>query len=163
MIIDTQRWRVRTGSRTYEAASTLRQMGADPQLAYDFLKDTFDEFSLKSAVMSASERYDHGVVIVPFTEQSISRTMISQVADDLLSIQGVQAAFVIADTGSDTNISARSDGTINVQRIMEKLGGGGHLTSSAVQRDDRNVIEMKQELLAAIEEYFKEDTDESHT
>ncbi len=163
MIIDTQRWRVRTGARTYEAASELRKMGADPQTAYDYLKDSYDEFALKSSIMSASERLPGGIMIAPVSERGVSRSMISQVADSLLSIQDVNAAFVIADNEKgETCISARSNGTINVQRIMEMMGGGGHLAAAALQRPKSSVEALRTELISTLDKYFKEEkSDES--
>ncbi len=162
MIIDTQKWRVRTGSRTYDAASVLRKYGADPQVAYDWLRDTFDEFTLKSMAMAAAQRFDNGVVIAPIKDKNITRSLMSQVADTLMGIQGVQATFVIALSGSDTCISARSAGRINVQRIMEMMGGGGHMTAAAVQKPKTTVDAVRAELLTCIDRYFKEETtDES--
>ena len=164
MIIDTQKWRVRTGSRTYDAASALRQYGADPQDAYDWLRDTFDEFSLKSMVMATAERHSNGIIIAPVKERQLSRSIMSQVADSMLQIQGVEASFVIAVSGGDTCISARSSGKINVQRIMEAMGGGGHLTAAACQKPKSSVDQVRGELLTAIESYFREEhTDESDT
>ena len=163
MIIDTQRWRVRTGARTYEAASELRKIGADPQKAYDYLKDTYDEFALKSSVMSNSEKLPGGIMIAPVSERGVSRSLISQVADSLLSIQDVNAAFVIADNEKgETCISARSNGSINVQRIMEMMGGGGHLAAAALQRPKTTVEALRTELISTLETYFKEEkADES--
>lgn len=163
MIIDTQNWRVRTGARSYEAASELRKMGADPQIAYGYLKDTYDEFVLKSAIMAESRRLPGGIMVAPVRERGVSRTMISQVADSLLSIQDVNAAFVIADNErGETCISARSNGSINVQRIMEMMGGGGHLAAAALQRPKSSVDALQKELIQTLDTYFKEEkTDES--
>ena len=164
MIIDTQNWRVRTGSRTYEAASYLRQNGANPQLANQYLKDTFDEFALKSIALANSERYEHGIIIAPVKGKTMTRSLMSQVADNLLNIQGVNGAFVIADSDKETCISARSNGKINVQVIMESMGGGGHLTSAATQRELMDIDALKEELLVALNNYFEEEaTDESNT
>ena len=163
MTIDTDHFHVRTGSRTYDACSVLRQYGADPQMANDFLKDTYDEFNLKSKVVAGAEQYSGGIIIAPYEGGTMTRSLMSQVADTLLDIQGVQAAFVLAN--SDTNetcISARSSGAINVQAIMEKMHGGGHMTAAAMQRSKTNLKTVKAELINAIEEYRKEeDTNES--
>ena len=163
MIVDTQNLHVRTGSRTYEAASALREYGADPQRCYGYLKDTFDEFATKSAVANQAESYDHGIVISCVTDKSLTRSLMSQVADSLLSIQKVEAAFVIAkDENGMTSISARSAGRINVQVIMEKMGGGGHMTAAAMQRQKAAIADVKAELLDKINEYWKEEeNDES--
>lgn len=158
MIVDTNRWRYRTGSRTYDAASALRKMGADIQMANEFLKDSYTEFEIKSAVTAQSEKYDHGVVIAPVKDRVITRSLMSQVADNLLNIQDVQAAFVIANTGdNETAISARSTRAVNVQVIMERMHGGGHMTAAAMQRSRCSIDDLKQELLQTIDQYFKEE------
>lgn len=165
MTIDTRKWRERTGVRTYDAASALRKLGADPQVAYDYLKDTYDEFVLKSAIMNASERYPDGIVIAAVENEKITRSIMSQVADSLLSIQDVKAAFVIAQDKSTgiNSISARSNGEINVQVIMEAMHGGGHMTAAATQRKDATVKELKEELINIIEQQKKEAEDESNS
>lgn len=165
MTIDTRKWRERTGVRTYDAASALRKLGADPQVAYDYLKDTYDEFVLKSAIMNASERYPDGIVIAAVENEKITRSIMSQVADSLLSIQDVKAAFVIAQDKSTgiNSISARSNGEINVQAIMEAMHGGGHMTAAATQRKDATVKELKEELINIIEQQKREAEDESNS
>ena len=165
MTIDTRKWRERTGVRTYDAASALRKLGADPQVAYDYLKDTYDEFVLKSAIMNASERYPDGIVIAAVENEKITRSIMSQVADSLLSIQDVKAAFVIDQDKSTgiNSISARSNGEINVQAIMEAMHGGGHMTAAATQRKDATVKELKEELINIIEQQKKEAEDESNS
>ena len=165
MTIDTRKWRERTGVRTYDAASALRKLGADPQVAYDYLKDTYEEFVLKSAIMNASESYPDGIVIAAVENEKITRSIMSQVADSLLSIQDVKAAFVIAQDKSTgiNSISARSNGEINVQAIMEAMHGGGHMTAAATQRKDATVKELKEELIHIIEQQEKEAEDESNS
>lgn len=165
MTIDTRKWRERTGVRTYDAASALRKLGADPQVAYDYLKDTYEEFSLKSAIMGASERYADGIVIAAVENEKITRSMMSQVADSLLSIQDVKAAFVIAQdkNTSIASISARSNGGINVQSIMEAMHGGGHMTAAATQRKDATVSQLKEELIGILQQQEKETNDESNS
>ncbi|MCR5794601.1 MAG: DHH family phosphoesterase [Solobacterium sp.] len=163
MIVDTQKWRVRTGARTYEAASALRKLGADPQKAYDYLKDTFDEFSLKSKAVSASEVYRKGIVIC-CVKDIMTRSLMSQIADSLLSIQGIRAAFVIANSSElETGISARSNGSVNVQVIMEQMKGGGHMTAAAMQRQKTTPEAVRKELTEVLDNYFKEVSDESNT
>lgn len=158
MTIDTDHFHVRTGSRTYDACSVLRQYGADPQLANDLLKDTYDEFNLKSKMIACAQKYEDGVIIAPFAEENVTRSLMSQVADSLLDIQGVEAAFVLANTdANETCISARSSGRVNVQAIMEKMHGGGHMTAAAMQRSRTSLDSVKKELIQAIEEYKKEE------
>ena len=139
-------------------------MGADPLTANDYLKDTFDEYSLKSKVISESERYKNGVIIASVKDKQLTRSLMSQVADILLGIQNVQAAFVIANTSDvETAISARSNGSINVQMIMEEMKGGGHMTAAAMQRKNTNVDAIRKELIETIDDYFKEEKNESHS
>lgn len=153
MIIDTRQWRVRTGSRTYDAASIIRSYGGDPQVAYGYLKETYEEFQLKNQVMSHAERYEGGIVIALVSQKRISRSMMSQIADQILSVQGSEAAFVIANDEQGLScISARSNGNVNVQRIMEKLGGGGHLSAAAVQRNDLSIEDLKTQLIQQIQQ-----------
>lgn len=160
MTIDTNRWHVRTGARTYDAASVLRKYGADPQMANEYLKDTYEEFSLKSSVVASAEQYINGVVIAAYDKHVLSRSMMSQAADELLEIKGVEAAIVLANSDNETCISARSAGKINVQAIMEKMHGGGHMTAAAMQRSKTSLDSVKKELMAAIDEYFREEADD---
>jgi c-di-AMP phosphodiesterase-like protein len=95
---------------------------------------------------------------------ALSRAMMSQVADSLLGIQDVEAVFVIAnDTDGETAISARSNGKVNVQRIMEAIGGGGHMTAAAVQRKRCDIDDLERELLEKTEEYFREVRNEGNS
>jgi cyclic-di-AMP phosphodiesterase len=157
MIIDTNRFKVRTGTRTFEAASMLRSLGADPLIADDYLKDSYAEFAMKSVIMNNCEQYEKGIVIAPVIDKVVSRSMMSQVADNILQIKDVQASFVLAKINDgQIAISARSRGKVNVQRIMENMHGGGHLTAAALQRDGADVVELKNELIDAISRYFEE-------
>ena len=157
MTIDTGHFVVRTGARTYDAASSLRRMGADPQKVNEYLKDTYSEFSLKSAIMAMSKNYPHRVIITPVKGKIVTRSLMSQCADALLQIQNVDAVFVIACSSDDqVAISARSNGKVNVQMVMEALHGGGHMTAAAMQRPKCNIDDLEKELADALENYFKE-------
>ena len=158
MTIDTDHWHVRTGARTFDAASALRKYGADPQMSNEWLKDTYSEFALKSSVIACAKQYEPGILIAAYDSQKMTRSLMSQAADSLLEIQGVQAAFVVADDDhGQTCISARSAGKINVQLIMEKMNGGGHMTAAAVQRRNTSVAALEKELEMALGEYQKEE------
>lgn len=164
MIVDTQTFRVRTGARTYEAAASLKELGADTNEAFGFLKDSFDEFALKSMVATSAQRYEHGVVISCVTDRNLSRSLMSQVADSLLGVENVEAAFVIAnDSDAETAISARSAGRVNVQMVMEKMGGGGHMTAAALQRKKCSIPDLRDELLKTLDAYFKEEEEENES
>ena len=156
MTIDTGRFRVRTGVRTYEAASTLRRYGANPQNVDEYLKDSYQEFSKKATMIARSKRVRDNVIVVPY-EDVASRTLISQVADSLMEIQGVEAVFVIAQTPDEkTSVSARSNGSVNVQVIMEKMRGGGHMTAAGVQLENTTVKDMEKVLMTELDRYFEE-------
>ena len=164
MTIDTNRFHVRTGARTFEAAAALRKMGADPMQVDDYLKDTYDELTLKASCMSKAKRHDNAIITIPYKDGVLTRSLMSQVADQMLEIQGIDAVFVIAnDTEGETAISARSNGKVNVQRIMEAIGGGGHMTAAAVQRKRCDIDDLERELLEKTEEYFREVRNEGNT
>lgn len=159
MMIDTNRFKVRTGTRTFEAAAMIRRWGADPQEADNLLKDDYSEFETKTKVLKFCEKRDNGLVISAVTDNEIlSRAMLSQVADTILTIKGVEAAFVIARiSDSQTAISARSKGTVNVQVIMERMHGGGHLSAAALQRENTSVEALREELIQTLDAVTKEE------
>ena len=105
------------------------------------------------------------IAALPESEGSVTRTMVAQVANSALSIKGVDAAFVIARIDGDIiALSGRSNGTVNVQLIREKLGGGGHFTAAGLQRTDTTVEAVHSELVQAINEFLEGDVaDENHT
>jgi len=113
--------------------------------------------------MAMSQIYENGIVITPVKGMTMSRAMMSQTADALLQIQDVEAVFVIADdTENETAISARSNGRVNVQVIMENMHGGGHMTAAAMQRPKCSIDDLRKELIDVLENYFREeDTNES--
>ncbi len=104
------------------------------------------------------QRYANNIVLCPVKDMVLSRSMMSQVADSIMEIQNVDAAFVLAnDNDNETAVSARSNGKVNVQVIMEKMHGGGHMTMAALQRDKCSIDDLQAELLKTIDTYFKED------
>jgi cyclic-di-AMP phosphodiesterase len=159
MLIDTNRFRNRTGSRTFEAASVLKNMGADTVEADNLLKDEFDEFELKTSMLKCSQQRTKGIVIAPYEEKMIvSRSIMSQVAEMLLSVKNVEASFVVARIDDhQVAVSARSKGKINVQVIMEKLSGGGHFSAAALQRENTTIEQMVILLDKSIQEYFEQE------
>lgn len=164
MTIDTGHFHVRTGSRTYEAASALRKWGADPMTVNDFLKDTYEEFNLKAYALSKAERMNSRIIITPVKGKKLTRSLMSQTADRLLDIASTEAVFVIAeDKDGYTCISARSTSKFNVQVIMEKLGGGGHMTAAAVQKANSSVDIMEKELRNEINNYLEQEERENES
>lgn len=159
MLIDTNRFRTRTGSRTFEAAALLKKYGADTYEADDLLKDDFDDFELKTLIMKYAERQKNGILIAAVKEnKAIPRSILSQTADGMLLIKDVEAAFVIALIDDKTvAISARSKGKVNVHVIMEKMSGGGHFSAAALQRENTTVLKLKEELDVVLNEYFDQE------
>ena len=155
IVLDTKNFTMRTGGRTFEAAAFLRRAGAD----------TSDVQRLfQSDLAGMIERYDiirhaelvHGDIAVAAVEKEIDRVTAAKAADELLTLSGIHASFVLFKNGTGVNLSARSLGEINVQFIMEKLGGGGNSTTAGGQVADASVDEVRARLLNAIDEYMEE-------
>jgi c-di-AMP phosphodiesterase-like protein len=154
IMLDTKNFVVRTGSRTFEAAGVLKSLGADTVEAKEYFAQSPETYKLKSSIVSAARRYNETAISVLRTETEDSRIAASQAADEMLSIDNVKAAFVIFQTGNTINISARSFGKINVQLIMEQLGGGGHQTMAAAQLENNTFEEAEARLQTAIDDYI---------
>lgn len=138
VIVDTNNFASRTGSRTFDVASYLKSRGADRTKIQRLLKEDFDNLIERNQLLENTKFVKEGyaVVIAP-DDRVIDNITASQTADTLLDVRGVEASFVIyRRTEKTVGISARSLGTINVQTIMEKLGGGGHLSNAATQISD---------------------------
>ncbi|MGC5326472.1 DHH family phosphoesterase [Brevibacillus sp. SYSU BS000544] len=135
IVVDTKSFAFRTGSRTFEAASFLRRNGADTATVQRFLKEDLQQFIKRSRIVMNTEVYRGKLAIsVGSPEESYTQVEVAQAAEILLTLSGIQASFVVAKRADDAIlISARSLGDINVQSIMEQLGGGGHLTGAACQ------------------------------
>jgi len=154
IIVDTKSFTLRTGARTFEAASYLRTNGADTVLVQRMLKEDIETYIERSKIVQTVEFFREGIAIGHGEEDSpYSQVLIAQTADILLTMKGVSASFVVAkkDNGI-VGISARSLGDINVQLIMEKLGGGGHLTNAACQLQIDTIEEAIEQLKQAIVE-----------
>lgn len=148
LVVDTQHFRSRTGSRTFEVASQLKKFGADTALSDGFLKDSIEDMQAKSMILRNQKTFAKGIIIAYADENFVTqRSLISQVADQLLMVEGVEASFVIAKIADQTvGISARSNGTLNVHAIMEKMNGNGHFTAAALQKEGSDVGSMLKEL-----------------
>lgn len=157
IIVDTKSFTLRTGSRTFDAASYLRARGADTILVQGFMKEDIESYVKRAKLIETMEFYGNGVTIATGDEDVIySPVMIAQAADTLLTMEGVAASFVISKRSEDAvGISARSLGDVNVQIIMEMLGGGGHLTNAATQLPEITVVEAELRLRQVLDEYFE--------
>ncbi len=159
IIVDTKGFALRTGSRTFDAASYLRSQGADTVLVQEFLSQDLETYVEQSHILERSEVYTEGMAIATAEPGVIhDQVLIAQAADQLLSLRGIRAAFVIAELQDGrTAISARSLGDVNVQLIMETLGGGGHLTNAATQMSE-SVVTVADALRKAINQYLEDET-----
>lgn len=146
--VDTKNFSTRTGARTHEAASFLRRNGADPGLVQSLLQEDLGSFVQKAEIIKHTEIiYDHIAVAVAEPGRTYSQLIIAQVADTLINMADIKASFVIGERPDGLiGISARSQGELNVQVVMERLGGGGHLTHAAVQLADTTLDEALQRL-----------------
>lgn len=153
IVVDTKSFAFRTGSRTFEAASFLRRNGADTAMVQRFLKEDLQQFVRRARMVMNTELYRDGIAIsVGSADSSYSQVEVAQAAELLLTMSGIQASFVVAKRNEHTvMISARSLGEINVQSIMEQLGGGGHLTGAATQLEGVTMEEAVAKLKEAIE------------
>ena len=167
LVVDTDGFKSRCSGRSFEVCAFLRKKGADIALSNAWLKESIDEFETKTKILKYSRIINNNMLIaaLPESEGSVTRTMVAQVANSALSIKGVDAAFVIARIDGDIiALSGRSNGTVNVQLIREKLGGGGHFTAAGLQRTDTTVEAVHSELVQAINEFLEGDVaDENHT
>lgn len=157
IMLDSKNYVLNTGVRTFEASAFLRNRGADPVTVKKLFADSIDTYKLRAEIVRSAEIYDVDCAIaVHKTVSPASRIASAQAADELLGISGVLGSFVISSYGSEINISARSLGGMNVQLIMEKLGGGGHRTMAACQLKVDSFDEAVKLLINAIDEYKKE-------
>lgn len=155
ILLDTQNFSVRTGMRTFEAASFLRKVGMDPALAKEYIKESLEDYLKVSDIIRSCEIYKNKAAIAKYYGDEDNNVFIAQAADTLVDIKGISAAFVVFKNKNNILISARSNGTVNVQVIMEKLGGGGHQLIAGAQLTegtvDKTIVTIK-ELLDELEE-----------
>ena len=149
-----------TGIRTFEAATILKEYGADNSLADDFLKDDYEEHKEVTEITANLETPFYGVVIATANpERLYDHATIAKAANTCLTYKGVHAAFVIGKVSNrEIRVSARSDGTVNVSLLSEKLGGGGHFTSAAATFNSSDVRSIKEKILVVLETSLAEAT-----
>ncbi len=158
IVVDTKSFNTRTTARTFDVASYLRTCGADSSLVQYLLSSDLTSYLEMNNLISKSEYVTKDTVVVAGSEdKEYDSVTAAKTADTLLSMAGINAAFVITKrTDQQIGISARSNGSINVQIIMENLGGGGHFTNAAVQLSNVTVAEVKEQLLDVIRQNINE-------
>ena len=151
IMLDTKNFVLKTGVRTFEASAFLRRQGADTVAVKKLFSDTLDTYKQKAQLVSGAEIYKGCAIAASTWEVEDLRIVAAQAADELLSILGVRASFVIYRSGSDVNISGRSLGDVNVQLILEGFGGGGHFTMAGAQVKNATVSEVRRALMRALD------------
>mgnify|MGYP000875207246 FL=1 len=154
IVLDTKNFTMRTGSRTFDAAAYLRRAGADTTEVRKLLQNDFSSTVAKYRIIQSAKIYGNGIAIAaPGTSED--KAIAAQAADELLNISGVNASFVIYLIDDVVNISARSMSDINVQVILEKLGGGGNRSTAGAQIAGKDYDEVVGDLMNAIDSYFR--------
>ncbi len=156
IMLDTKNFVLRAGARTFEAAAYLRSSGADTVTVKQFFNDSLENRQLRGQVVLSAYQYKNFAISVSDINSKDLRLICAQAADELLTINSVQASFVLFKTGETVNISARSMGAVNVQVIMEYFGGGGHQTMAACQIEGGDLEKVKKDLEKAIDKYLEE-------
>ncbi len=155
IVIDTKNFTFKTGVRTFEAASFLRKQGVDTIAVKTVFQQDLTSYIKRAEIIKNAEiiRDNIAISITPPSNE-ITHILIAQAADELLNIRGISASFVIRESDGKVNISGRSLGGINVQLILEKLGGGGHMTIAGAQLEGTNAEVAKDLLVEAIDDYY---------
>lgn len=159
IVLDTKNFMHNTNERTFAAAMYLRGLGADTLVVKDFFKMGLDDFRLEAGFENNIRSYRSVITVATNDSEDnppSARVNASRAADRLLHVEGVEASFALCRIGDSVHISARSQGKINVQLILEKMGGGGHFDSAGAQMKDSTVANALTMLYAAIDEYFNE-------
>ena len=155
IFLDTKSFNVRTGQRTFEAAATLRQWGADTVEVKKLLQNDFQDTMAKYQIIKSSRLYRQEIAIAALNS-STSRTLAAQAADELLNISGITTSFVLYPDGDQVIVSARSIGDCNVQMVLEPLGGGGNTATAGAQISDATVKDVLDRLVASIDNFYEE-------
>ena len=157
IVVDTKSFTFKTGVRTFEAASYLRRQGVDTVAVKQLFQNDIQTYTNISSVVRDAELLDSEIAISVCTPSVKNPQLIAaKAADEMLNLSGISAAFVLCNVGDEVWISGRSLGDINVQVILEKLGGGGHLTVAGAQLEGTDINDAKERLKYAIMEYTKE-------
>jgi len=156
IVLDTKNFTLRTGSRTFDAAAFLRRSGADTTEVKRLLQSDIKTAMARFAIVQKAKVYKSGIAIAaPDTPQN--RVIAAQAADELLNISGIQASFVVFPENDYISISARALDEINVQVIVEKLGGGGNKSTAGAQIPGKTLKEVVTDLIEVIDQYLLDD------
>lgn len=155
IVLDTKHFTQRTGGRTFEAAAFLRRSGADTAEVQRLFQGDLKDMVTKYDIIRRAEMYRSNIAVSVVEEPGVDRVASAQAADDLLTLKGVQASFVIYAAEGAVLMSARSLGEINVQVILEALGGGGNSTTAGARIEDTDPESVRQQLIGVLDAYFE--------
>ena len=158
IMVDTKNFTFKTGVRTFEAAAYLRKFGVDIIRVKKWFQADLESYNLISAIVRTAEIINDNIAIAVYgnVEDENANLICAKTADELLTISDIDASFVLGQVGDKVFISGRSVGNVNVQIILEKLGGGGHITLAGAQLEGMSLEDAKNELIIRINEYFTE-------
>ena len=154
IVLDTKKFSVRTGSRTFEAAAFLRRAGADTVDVMKLFQNDLDATIVRYHIIQSARLYRNEIAIAA-VDHTVPRTIAAQAADELLNISGIMTSFVLYPDGDVVFLSARSIGSCNVQVVLEKLGGGGNAATAGAQIRDKSVREVLADLVASIDQFYE--------
>ena len=155
IVLDTKHFTQRTGGRTFEAAAFLRRSGADTAEVQRLFQGDLKDMVTKYDIIRRAEMYRSNIAVSVVEEPGVDRVAAAQAADDLLTLKGIQASFVIYAAEGAVLMSARSLGEINVQVILEALGGGGNSTTAGARIEDTDPESVRQQLIGVLDAYFE--------
>ena len=155
IVLDTKHFTQRTGGRTFEAAAFLRRSGADTAEVQRLFQGDLKDMVTKYDIIRRAEMYRSNIAVSVVEEPGVDRVAAAQAADDLLTLKGVQASFVVYAAEGAVLMSARSLGEINVQVILETLGGGGNSTTAGARIEDTDPESVRQQLIGVLDAYFE--------
>ncbi len=158
IMLDTRTFSLHVGVRTFEAAAWLRRMGAQTAVVKRMFASSMNEYLYRSHLVSEAKIHQGCAIAMSDRVPPECEVVAPQAANELLAIEGVQASFVGIEQGDVVRVSARSMGDVNVQLIMEKIGGGGHLTMAGAQMNGVSMEQAQTAIAKAISEYMSERT-----
>lgn len=153
IFMDTKGFSFKTGVRTFDAASFLKSLGADPIEIKKMFTDDLDDYLLIAETIKSAEVNDSTAIAI--TPKNIDTVIIAKAADELLNISGISVSFVLGEINNDIYISGRSVGDINIQVVLEALGGGGHMNIAGVKISNKTIEEVIDELKEAMKKYLR--------
>jgi c-di-AMP phosphodiesterase-like protein len=153
IVLDTKNFMLRTGGRTFEAAAFLRRAGADTAEVRRYFQSDLPSMIQRYDIIRGAKMV-HGDIAIAVADKEVTRVTAAKAADDLLTLQGIQASIVLYKVGDGVSLSARSLGEINVQVILERLGGGGNSTTAGGHVQNTDLDTVRARVVESIERYY---------